>query len=141
MPYKDPQNKREWEWQHRVRRLARRRELRQIDGARKQARPEALGVNDRGASLLLPVVAGGALAAHNPKLAMGAGGLMLLSAVIYKKGWDWWIVAILILALGLFFYWSKQSAEKRPRLAKKGIRGRARWNDPQAICRCSSTSF
>jgi hypothetical protein len=84
MPYKNLQSKREWELQHRVQRLARRRELRQIDAAWKQAQPEALGVNDPEPSLLLPVVAGGALAAHNPKLAMGVGGLMLLSAVIYK---------------------------------------------------------
>ncbi len=59
------------------------------------------------------MVAGGALAAYNPKLAMVAGGLTLLVAVIYKKSWSWWITGALILALGYFFYWSKQSAETR----------------------------
>ena len=109
MPYKDPQKKREWERQHRVQRLARRRELRQIEGVRKQAQPKALGVNDSGASLLVPLV--GTLAAYSPKLAMGVGGLTLLLATIYKKGWSWWIMGTLILALALFFHWGNQSAE------------------------------
>lgn len=108
MPYKDPQNKKEWEQQHRVKRLARRRALRQSDAARKQAPPEAPRANASGGSLLFPVIAVGALAAYNPELAMGAGGLMVLSAVIYKKGWSWWIVGTLIIALSFFFYWSKQ---------------------------------
>jgi len=113
MPYKDPPSKRKWERQHRVQRLARRREQRQVNVARKQARPEAPRANPGGASLLLPVVAGGSLAAYNPGLGIGAGGLILLSAVIYKKAWEWWIVGALILALGFFFYWSNQSAEKQ----------------------------
>ena len=66
-----------------------------------------------GAEFVLPLVAGGALAAYNPKLAMGAGGLTLAVAAIYKKGWTWWIVGVLIVALGFFFYWSDQNAEKQ----------------------------
>jgi hypothetical protein len=34
VPYKEPQRKRGWEWRHRSQRLARRRELRQIEAAR-----------------------------------------------------------------------------------------------------------
>jgi len=110
MPYKDPQAKREWEQQHRTQRLARRRELRSIETSRKQAYPEAFGT----VSFLVPVVAGGALAAYSPELAIGAGGLTLAIAGIYKKGWTWWIVGVLMLALGFFFYWNEQNAEKQP---------------------------
>ena len=112
MPYKDAKRKTEWERLHRPQRLARRRELRRIEAARKEAQPEPLRVHDQGTRVLLPVLAGGALAAYNPKLAMGAGGLTLLAAVIYKKGPTWWIVGALILLLGLFFQWNDQSAKK-----------------------------
>jgi hypothetical protein len=112
MPYKDPEQKRLWEWQHRSQRLARRRELRQIEAAWKEAHPEALWVKDSGVGFLLPVVAGGALAAYNPKLAIGAGGLTLVVAAAYKKDWSWWIVGILILALGLFFQWNNKNENK-----------------------------
>ena len=40
MPYSDPQKKREWEQEHRSRRLSRRRELRRIEAARIAAQPE-----------------------------------------------------------------------------------------------------
>jgi hypothetical protein len=109
MPYKDPQAKKEWERLHRPQRLARRRELRSIETARKQAYPRTFGA----ISLLAPVVAGGALAAYSPELAIGTGGLTLAIAGIYKKGWAWWIVGVLIVALGFFFYWSDQNAEKQ----------------------------
>lgn len=109
MPYKDPQAKREWERLHRPQRLARRRELRSIEIARKEAYPEAFSA----VSFLVPVVAGGALAAYSPELAIGTGGLTLAIAGIYKKGWTWWIIGILVIALGLFFYWSDQNAEKQ----------------------------
>ena len=109
MPYKDAEAKREWEREHRPQRLARRRELRGIETARNQAYPEAFGA----VSFLVPAVAGGALAAYSPKLAIGTGVLTLAIAGIYKKGWAWWIVGLLILALGLFFYWSDQNAEKQ----------------------------
>jgi hypothetical protein len=109
MPYRDPQAKREWERQHRSQRLARRRQLRQIEAAQKEAQPETFG----GISFLVPVVAGGALAAYSPKLAIGTGGLTLAIAGIYKKGWTWWIIGVLIIALGFFFYWSDQDGEKQ----------------------------
>lgn len=112
MPYKDFQHKKEWERQHRPQRLARRRQLRRIEAAREEAQPEALRTQDGGAGFLLPVVAGGVLAAYNPKLAMGAGSLTLLVAALYKKGWTWWIVGMTILAFGLFFQWNNQSAKK-----------------------------
>jgi hypothetical protein len=69
-------------------------------------------VQDGSASILLPLIAGGALAAYNPKLAIGAGGLTLVVAAAYKKGWNWWIVGVLLLAFGLFFHWNNQSKEE-----------------------------
>lgn len=111
MPYKDPQKKMEWEQQHRPQRLARRRELRQIEAAWKEAHPEPSGAEGSGA-FVFPLVAGGALAAYNPKLAIGAGAVTLIVACAYKKDWRWWIVGILLLAFGLFFQWNKQSAKE-----------------------------
>jgi hypothetical protein len=57
MPYKDPEAKKRWEQQHCSQRLTRRRELRQIETAWKQAHPD---VQDSGPGFLLPVAAGGA---------------------------------------------------------------------------------
>ena len=111
MPYNDPQRKREWERLHRSQRLTRRRELRRNDAARKQAQPGTLRVEQGGGGFLIPVVAGGALAAYNPKLAMGVGSLTLIFAVTCKKIWNWWAMGAFMLILGLFFYWSNQSAE------------------------------
>jgi 4-hydroxybenzoate polyprenyltransferase len=112
MPYKDPEAKREWERQHRPERLARRRELRRVETAQKEAQPGAYAVRNAGINFLLPVIAGGALAAYSPKLAIGAGGVTMAIAGIYKKGWSWWVVGILIIVLGFFFYWSSQNDEK-----------------------------
>jgi hypothetical protein len=109
MPYKNPEAKKKWEQDHRSQRLARRRELRQIEAVWKEARPE---VQDSGAGFLLPLAAGGALAAYNPKLAMGAGGLTLFFAALYKRDWIWWILGILVLALGLFFQWNDKDEKK-----------------------------
>jgi hypothetical protein len=106
MLYKDSQKKREWEQEHRSQRLARRRELRRIEAARTEAQPETPMAHDGGASILLPLVAGGALAAYNPKLAMGTGALTLLVATFYSKGRSWWVVGLLLLVLGLFFQWN-----------------------------------
>ncbi len=116
MPYKDPQAKKEWERQHRPQRLARRRELRQIDAARKEDHPEALG----GIGFLVPVIAGCALAAYSPKLAIGTGSLTLAIATIFKKGWGWWVVGIVIVVLGLLFYWSDQKDKEPPRDSELG---------------------
>jgi hypothetical protein len=112
MPYRDPEAKKEWERQHRLQRLARRRELRRIETAPEEAQPEAHAVLDGGTGFLIPLIAGSAVAAYSPKLAMGAGGLTLAIAGIYKKGWSWWVVGILIVVLGLLFYWSNQNDEK-----------------------------
>jgi hypothetical protein len=112
MPYKDLRRKTEWERLHRPQRLARRRELRRIEAARNDAQPEVPTVHDQGAAVLLPILAGSALAAYNPKLAIGAGGLTLLAAAIYKKGSTWWIVGVLTLALGLFFQWNDKNENK-----------------------------
>jgi hypothetical protein len=109
MPYNDPQKKREWEQQHRSRRLSRRRELRRIEAARIEAQPEIQRQQGSGAEFLLPLVAGSALAAYNPKLAIGAGGVTLLLATIYKKDSRWWIVGLLLLVLGLFFQWNDKT--------------------------------
>ena len=76
MPYKDLQRKQEWELRHRSQRLARRRELRRIEAARKEAQPQVAEVQNSGAGILLPLVAGGALAAaYNPKLAVAQEAL------------------------------------------------------------------
>jgi hypothetical protein len=108
MPYKDLERKKEWERLHRPERLARRQELRRTAAAQHPTRPEAPGTQHGGPVFLIPIVAGGALAAYNPKLGMGAGGLTLAIAAIYKKDWRWWIVGGVILALALFFYWENQ---------------------------------
>jgi hypothetical protein len=89
MPYKDPEAKREWELKHRAERLARRRELHRInaaESAQQKDDPAGTGV------LFLPILAGGALAAYSPRLALGAGGLILFAAKCYRKGWQWWFV-------------------------------------------------
>jgi hypothetical protein len=112
MPYNDPQKKREWEQEHRSRRLSRRRELRRIEAARIAAQPEMQRQQGSGAEFVLPLIAGGALAAYNPRLAIGAGGVTLVVAAAYKKGWSWWIVGVLILVLGLFFQSNDQSKNK-----------------------------
>jgi hypothetical protein len=112
MPYKDPQEKRDWELRHRSQRIARRRELRQIEAAWKEAHPEAAWLRDSGAGFLLPIVTGGALAAYSPKLAMGTGAITLLVAARYKKGWSWWVVGLFILVLGWFFYWREKEGKK-----------------------------
>ena len=63
-------------------------------------------------ALLIPIIAGGALAAYNPKLGFAVGGLTLSSAAIFKKGWAWWLVGSVILVLALFFYWKDKESEK-----------------------------
>jgi hypothetical protein len=111
VPYKDPLRKREWERHHRSQRIARRRQLRQIETTRRAAQPEELRAQDAAAGILFPVIAGGTLAAYNPKLAMGAGGLTLALAAYYRKSSSWWIVGALILAIGLFFQWNNQNVK------------------------------
>jgi hypothetical protein len=85
MPYKDPERKKEWEQLHRTERLARRRELRNVQTAEQTARPIAAGKASGGIGFVVPLIAGGALAAWNPKLGMGAGSLTLVVAIVWKK--------------------------------------------------------
>ena len=67
-------------------------------------------------SFLVPLVAGGAVAAYSPKLGMGASGLTLAIAAVYKKDWRWWMVGVVILALSLFFYWNDKNAAESGRV-------------------------
>jgi hypothetical protein len=111
MPYKDLEQKKQWEREHRFERIARRRELRQIEAANAETRPDTPEPLDAKVIFLLPMVAGAALAAYNPKLAMGAGGLTLCWAAFYKKGGTWWFAAVLLIVFGVFFLWNEQTSE------------------------------
>lgn len=110
MPYKDLERKKEWERLHRPERRARRRELRRMAGTQPVTRPKTSGNEYNVAGFLIPLVAGGALAAYNPKLGIAAGGGTLVAAAIFRKCWSWWLVGTLVLVLSLFFYWNKQNA-------------------------------
>jgi hypothetical protein len=115
MPYKDPQRKKEWEQQHRAQRLARRRELRQTQTEVTSTAPETTLPTLDGFGVLLPAVAGFGLAAYQPKLAVGAGGLTLVISAIFKKSATWWIIGAIVLVLGILFLsidpQQKQSSE------------------------------
>jgi len=105
VPYRDPEGKREWELRHRAERLGRRRELRRIQAAQ-PTQPKV--DTDGDAVLLIPLLAGGALAAYSPQLALAAGGLTLLAAMHYRKGWQWWLVgALTVLLAVVFLKWDK----------------------------------
>jgi hypothetical protein len=58
------------------------------------------------------MIAGGVLAAHNPMLAMGAGGLTIFVTAAYKKDWRWWLVGILLLVLAVYFLLNKKDENK-----------------------------
>lgn len=47
-------------------------------------RPIAVGKASGGVGFVVPLIAGGALAAWNPKLGMGAGSLTLVVAAVWK---------------------------------------------------------
>jgi predicted cobalt transporter CbtA len=73
-----------------------------------------------GVGALLPIVGGLAglgLAAYQPKLAIGSGGLTLLIAATLKKGSMWWILGAIVLALGIFFLWIERNEELTPKSA------------------------
>ena len=107
MPYKDPERKKQWESQHRARRIARRHQLRRIEIAKKadQAPPPDTQSGFSG-GLWAPIAGSVALAIYNPKLATGIGALVLVSAAALKKDWRWWLVGVTALLLGLLLYWS-----------------------------------
>ena len=117
MPYKDPERKKEWERLHRPQRLARRRELRQSQIDSTPDEPEAAPPPQDGVNILLPIVGGLGLAAYQPKLAIGAGGLTLLLAAIFEKGSMWWIFGAIILVLGIFFLWLDPREDGNPKFA------------------------
>jgi hypothetical protein len=113
MPYKDPERKKEWERLHRPERLDRRRELRHIQAVQPvTTRPQATGGDLAELSFLVPVAAGTTLSAFDPTLGAVAGGLTLLSSVIWKKDWKWWVIGIVTLIVALLCYLNEQS-EKR----------------------------
>ena len=119
MPYKDLEHKKEWERLHRPQRLARRRELRRIAAAQKAVRPEVSSARpQRGAGFPVPPVTGAGLAGYNPKLGMAAGGATLAIAGIFKKGWRWWIVGLVLLAAAaavavLFYLYYQREIESQ----------------------------
>jgi hypothetical protein len=106
MPYKDPAKKKEWEELHRAERLARRRELRQTRGVEQERQPnqEPEKVGFGNSVVLIPIITGGALAAYSPKVGFAVGGLGLVSSVVFKKGWAWWLVSCVVLVVAFLSY-------------------------------------
>jgi hypothetical protein len=113
MPYKDPERKKEWERLHRNERLARRREQRFAEAMEQMPRPIDREVSV-GVGFVVPLVAGGALAAWNPKIGMGAGGLTLVVAAVWKKNWAWWLVGCVTLFIALLFYFTNKEKTDNP---------------------------
>jgi hypothetical protein len=114
MPYKDPERKKEWERLHRPERLARRRELRHGQALEQMTRPAVTRESNGGVGFLVPLVAGGALAAYNPKIGMCAGGLTLVVAAAWKKNWVWWLVGCVTLFIALLFYFMNVEKTDNP---------------------------
>jgi len=112
MPFKDPERKKEWERRHRLERLTRRRELRRIQSAQQATRSEAIRTGHGGGLFLVPLIAGGALAACSPKIGMAAGGGTLAVAAIFKKGWAWWVVGCGTLLVALLFYFTDRDTQE-----------------------------
>jgi hypothetical protein len=112
MPYKDPQRKKEWERLHRTERLARRREQRQVQTVEQTVRPRVVGNTSVG--FVVPLIAGGALAAWNPKIGMGAGSLTVVVAAVWKKNWAWWLVGCVTLFVALLFYFTNNEKTDNP---------------------------
>ena len=110
MAYKDPERKKAWEQQHRTQRLARRRELRRQQDA---AEATQHGVSSVGVPIG-HLLAGAGLAAYSPKLALGAGGVTLLSATYFRKGWQWWLVGSLTILIALLFLnWDRDPVKNK----------------------------
>jgi hypothetical protein len=81
----------------------------EAEAARQEAQPEFHSPQSAmSGGLLMALAAGSALAAYNPKLAIGAGGFTLAAASFLKKDWKWWAVGILLLILGSFFHWNEK---------------------------------
>ena len=114
MPYKDPERKKDWERLHRNERLARRRELRYVQAVEQTTRPQVTRESSGGVGFLVPLVAGGLLAAWNPMLGMGAGSLTLVVAAVWKKNWAWWLVGCVTLFIALIFYFTNNEKTDNP---------------------------
>ncbi len=114
MPYKDPEQKKEWERLHRTERLARRRELRLAQAVEQTTRPIAAREASGAVGFVVPLIAGGALATWNPKLGMGAGSLTLVVAAVWKKNWAWWLVGCVTLFIALLFYFTNNEKTDNP---------------------------
>jgi len=106
----------EWERLHRTERLARRREQRQgqASAPEQTSRPHLTKELSGRVGFLVPLVAGGALAAYSPKLGAGAGGLTLIVAAVWKKNWAWWLVGCVTLFIALLFYFMNNEKTDNP---------------------------
>jgi phosphate/sulfate permease len=104
MPYKDPERKKQWEFQHRARRIARRHQLRRIETEQQAEQPPPSDIHS--GILWVPIAGSVALAICSPKSATGIGALLLILAAALKKDWRWWLVGVIAIVLGLFFYWN-----------------------------------
>jgi len=93
-----------------------------------------------GLEFLIPIVAGGALAAYSPELGIGTGGLTLAIAAIYRKNWRGWIVGGVVLAVALFFYWKNQKEPGSRKANWKTLVGR-KWNDRGVFFRSHQLAF
>jgi hypothetical protein len=114
MPYKDPERKKVWERLHRTERLTRRREQRQAQTVEQTIRPKAIQKASAGVGFVVPLIAGGALAAWNPKLGMGAGSMTLVVAAVWKKNWAWWLVGCVTLFIAWLFYFTNKEKTDNP---------------------------
>ena len=114
MPYRDAERKKEWERLHRTERLSRRRELRHEQALEQTTRHRVTRESSGGVGFLVPLVAGGALAAWNPMLGMGAGSLTLVVAAVWKKNWAWWLVGCVTLFIALLFYFTNNEETDNP---------------------------
>jgi hypothetical protein len=114
MPYKNAERKKEWERLHRSERLTRRRELRHEQALEQTTRPRVTRESNGGVGFFVPLVAGGALAAYNPKLGFGAGGLTLVVAAVWRKPWAWWLVGCVTLFIALLFYFTNNEKTDNP---------------------------
>lgn len=110
MPYKDLQRKKEWELRHRPARLARRRELRRIQAARKAMQPASFP--------WILLIAAGALASYSPAASLAAGALTLVIAALGNKRWQWWVLGASVLILSIFFLSRGANAQEDDRILR-----------------------
>jgi hypothetical protein len=90
------------------------RELRHGQALVQTTRPQATTESSEGVGFLVPIVAGAALAAYNPKVGIGAGSLTLVAAAAWKKNWVWWLVGCVTLLIASFFYFTNNEKTDSP---------------------------